>query len=569
MLDIRAGFAKSAQDRDELSFRAARITETDLSDVEAAISRYQGILAATPNHAGTLEALSTIARGDDYRVPAIEALEPILRAAQAWDQVVELLELRLAVEDAVEQRLAILGEIARIHELERRDIDSAFATWARALTEEATEAAPRQSLERLAAATGAWKRLAEVYEERMDATFDASLQRSLALRLAALYEKELADLGARRGVPAQGAGVAGRRGAGAGGAGDDPAAAGRERGAGRDPGARGRGRERAGRAGRLPHGAGRGPPGGARGRGRRADRVPRRDRPEPGAHAGARRADDAARSRGDAGGRAGRAGAARAEPRRLQRAARAVRAAPGAARRSRRARALAAQDGRGRRRSDRQPAEGAGGARARAEGRADAGRGARRSGTDRGRGQAGGGGRGQDRGRVETGDADPDAARELALRAARLYNEGSDQTSAERLYQFVLEGDAENVDALQALEGLYRTAGDEPAPGRHPGEARGGGAGSAGAAHPPAGGGAAARAARRGRHRRRHRGAAEAARGRRRRRGGAHRARAPAGGGGQRGGDGDDAGRARAHHRGSAGPRRRSGRASASCASAC
>jgi hypothetical protein len=29
----------------------------------------------------------------------------------------------------------------------------------------------------------------------MEATFDASLQRSLALRLAALYEKELADLG--------------------------------------------------------------------------------------------------------------------------------------------------------------------------------------------------------------------------------------------------------------------------------------------------------------------------------------------------------------------------------------
>src|SRR6185503_13284355 len=59
-------------------------------------------------------------------------------------------------------------------------------------------------------------------------------------------------------------------------------------------------------------------------------------------------------------------------------------------------------------------------------------------------------------------DADPDSQRELALRAARLYNEGHDQTSAEQLYQFVLESDAENVDALQALEGLYRTAGDEP-----------------------------------------------------------------------------------------------------------
>ena len=68
------------QERDELAFRAARLTETELSDVEAAIGRYQGILAATPDHAGTREALGAIARGDDYRVPAIAVLEPILRS---------------------------------------------------------------------------------------------------------------------------------------------------------------------------------------------------------------------------------------------------------------------------------------------------------------------------------------------------------------------------------------------------------------------------------------------------------------------------------------------------------
>ena len=36
-----------------------------------------------------------------------------------------------------------------------------------------------------------------------------------------------------------------------------------------------------------------------------------------------------------------------------------------------------------------------------------------------------------------------------------------DAAAAERLYQKVLEGDEENVDALQALEALYRAAGDE------------------------------------------------------------------------------------------------------------
>ena len=57
-------------------------------------------------------------------MPAIAVLEPILRNARAWAEVIELLELRLAVEDAVERRLALLGEIARIQETERRDIEA-------------------------------------------------------------------------------------------------------------------------------------------------------------------------------------------------------------------------------------------------------------------------------------------------------------------------------------------------------------------------------------------------------------------------------------------------------------
>src|SRR5665213_3112756 len=98
------------------------------------------------------------------------------------------------MEDATDRRVALLAEIARIEEIERHDVDRAFAAWARALTEEATEAAPRQALERLAAATDNWARLAEVYTERMEATFDAPLQRSLALRLATLHENQLGDL---------------------------------------------------------------------------------------------------------------------------------------------------------------------------------------------------------------------------------------------------------------------------------------------------------------------------------------------------------------------------------------
>ncbi len=194
VLDARAAGETSAAARDELALRAARLTEVELSDVEGGIARYQKILAASPQHAGAREALATIARGADYRLSAIAALEPVLRAAHDWTGVVELLELRLAAEDGAADRIATLAEIARIEETERRDTQRAFDAWARALTEEATASAPREALERLAAATGDFAGLARVYAERIDATFDASLQRSLALRLAELFETRLGDL---------------------------------------------------------------------------------------------------------------------------------------------------------------------------------------------------------------------------------------------------------------------------------------------------------------------------------------------------------------------------------------
>ena len=193
VLDQRFSQAREGAAREELAFRAARLTEVELGDVEAAIGRYARILQTSPGHAGARDALMTIARGDDYRLPAVDVLEPIARAAGAWDAVVELLELRLAVEDGIPGRLALLADIARIEEVERRDVKAAFGVWARALTEDATNDAPRESLERLAATTGDWRRLADVYAERMEATFDAALQRMLAMRLASLQENELGD----------------------------------------------------------------------------------------------------------------------------------------------------------------------------------------------------------------------------------------------------------------------------------------------------------------------------------------------------------------------------------------
>lgn len=193
VLDSRAQVATSTADRDGHAFRAASLVERELGDVQSAVERYRQILTRSPEHPGAREALWALARGDDHRMLAVPVLEPVLRGAREWARLIELLELRLAAEDGVGPRLEILGELARIEEHERKDAPKAFSVWARAFAEDPADAAIREALERLAVAIGDLGHLAQVYEERLKASFDAELQRGLARRLAELYEGALND----------------------------------------------------------------------------------------------------------------------------------------------------------------------------------------------------------------------------------------------------------------------------------------------------------------------------------------------------------------------------------------
>ncbi len=204
VLDLRLAGESDPAAHDQLAFRAAKLVEADLSDARRRSRAIRPSWRARRDTARRARHSWTIARGSDYRLQAVASLDPMLRAGREWDAVVELLELRFEVEDTVAARLSVLGEIARIEETERRDPAKAFAAWARALTEEATEAEPREALERLAAASGDYGGLAAVYEERMEATFDAGLQRSLAVRLAELHEDRLERSESSGRLPAQG-----------------------------------------------------------------------------------------------------------------------------------------------------------------------------------------------------------------------------------------------------------------------------------------------------------------------------------------------------------------------------
>jgi tetratricopeptide (TPR) repeat protein len=192
VLDLRVAAARGPE-RDALGFRAAQLVERDLDDATGAIARYRDLLGRTAAHEGARTALWNLARAESYRLPAVVALEPVLRQAQEWPQLVELLELRLGAEDAPGVRLEILTEIARIREREQREPLRAFDTWAAAFKEDPSDPGPPEALERLATATGEYARLATVYEARLEESLDPVLEQKLAWRLAQIHEENLGD----------------------------------------------------------------------------------------------------------------------------------------------------------------------------------------------------------------------------------------------------------------------------------------------------------------------------------------------------------------------------------------
>jgi len=193
VLDARARGASAAKERDALAMQAAQLVQNELGDVRAAVERYRIILDRTPGHEQARAVLWDLSRHEDHRAPAIAVLEPVLRAGQEWRSLVDLLELRLPGEDDPARRLLTLAEMARVAEQDLHDPAAAFAIWARALAENASDTGAREALERLASAQGVLADLAKVYEERLKDSFDTDVQRWLASRLAGLYEQSLAN----------------------------------------------------------------------------------------------------------------------------------------------------------------------------------------------------------------------------------------------------------------------------------------------------------------------------------------------------------------------------------------
>jgi tetratricopeptide (TPR) repeat protein len=173
-----------------LRFRIGELWREHLGDLARAVDAYRNVLAMDPGHDPTLRSLEALMAGNDEPVLAAAVLEPIYESAGEWDRVVAVYEVMAAHAQESEQKVELLRRIAEIEERRLSHQSAAFEAYGRALHVDPSNPEVVAHLERLAAETNGWQKLARLYSGELEKAEDGRRRVDLLLRLARVYEEE-------------------------------------------------------------------------------------------------------------------------------------------------------------------------------------------------------------------------------------------------------------------------------------------------------------------------------------------------------------------------------------------
>jgi tetratricopeptide (TPR) repeat protein len=194
-LKLQASVASDDTAKRDLKKRIAALHMGELQEPQAALEAYRDVLSVGFD-ADAAAAIRKIGEAqDDLRAEAAGALEPVLRQAGRYEELADVLELKLRAETEAVDRARTLRSLAEVAEAQLGQVERAEAALLRALSEEPHDASLHAEIERLAAKSGAagWRRYADALNERANSIFDASVAADLFVRLGRVAEEKLED----------------------------------------------------------------------------------------------------------------------------------------------------------------------------------------------------------------------------------------------------------------------------------------------------------------------------------------------------------------------------------------
>jgi tetratricopeptide (TPR) repeat protein len=137
-----------------------------------------------------LRSLEGLMTGEQEPILAAQVLEPIYESAGEWDRVVAVYEVMAKHVNDPARRVDLFTRIAEIEERRLSHQSAAFEAYGRALHVDAGNQDVVAHLERLAAETNGWQKLARLYATELETTEDSRRRVDLLLRLARVHEEE-------------------------------------------------------------------------------------------------------------------------------------------------------------------------------------------------------------------------------------------------------------------------------------------------------------------------------------------------------------------------------------------
>ena len=116
----------------ELQFRVGQVYHINLNNLAEAVNVYRDILAIAPEHQPSIQAMELIFAEGEMQSAIAEVLEPLHYAAQRWDQIVKIGEVKLSITEDRSDRFDIIRNVAEIAENKLGDTGNAYVWWLRA-----------------------------------------------------------------------------------------------------------------------------------------------------------------------------------------------------------------------------------------------------------------------------------------------------------------------------------------------------------------------------------------------------------------------------------------------------
>ncbi|HKE15362.1 MAG TPA: tetratricopeptide repeat protein [Kofleriaceae bacterium] len=170
-----------------LRLRLADLLESRLSDVQGAIDQHEKVLEVEADTAA-LAALERLVVDEVHKQRIAGILEPIYRAKDEWRKLVVILGAQLEYADEAGRRVAMLREIADLHESRGGDLGLALDALSRAWLEDTGDDEVFDMLTALAARLEAWDQLVPTLERGIRDEYDVERVTRTLRRIADIHE---------------------------------------------------------------------------------------------------------------------------------------------------------------------------------------------------------------------------------------------------------------------------------------------------------------------------------------------------------------------------------------------